>query len=335
VAPPEAGPDPFQGNGFWTGAQWVPKDHPLAAQSQAAAQATATAPGGGPAGPYNVAAPQVGIPSNPAAQLPESYQGSTFTQYQAPQHQAQNQQQLDLISRLLANPQTQSPQVIEQMKQKQMEEQLLMGQQYNQQAQDNLAARGFSVGGGQADAARRASQDSVMSAILGQNRDIEIGAANQNRTDELNALNASEGILQGQQVRGGEIYNNTLKGQGMQAEDKRMVSQDAINRSLGQFGADMDTANFGLGVQQANRGDYWTGQQLGLQRELGVGGLGIDQQRVNNQDSQFGQNHALNVLGFLEGQRTSNNNLGFNYDQLNSNNNNTMMQTIMSMLGGR
>lgn len=301
-----------------------------------------TAPGGGAGGPatpaaplFNVATPQIGVPSNPAAQLPGSYAGTEFTQYQAPQHDTQNQQQLDLITKLLSSPQTQSPEVIAKMKQASMEESMTMANQLRQANQQAAAGRGFNPAGGSVAASNRLTDENLVNAILGKNRDIEIGAASQNRQDELNALQASEGILSGQVGRGSEVYGNILKGQGLQAADDQQVSQDAINRAIAQFSGDMQGANFKLGQDQANRDDYWRGISTDLQRELGVGGLDLDRSRLNQQGDQFNQSYGLDVLRFLEGQRQSDNNLGFNYNTLNSQNNNNMMNYIMSVIGGR
>ncbi len=283
---------------------------------------------------FNVPVPQVGIPSNPNAQLPPSYGGTNYTQFVAPNHDASNQAQLDLVNRILTNPDTQSPEVIAKMKQASMEEALKMAEQLRQQNALDAVSRGFNPAGGSAAAADRLTNENLISSILGKNRDIEIGAASQNRADELAALASAEGILSGQVGRAGDVYNNILKGQTTQAADREAVSNDAINRALSQFGADLQGANFNLNQQQANRGDFNTQQQLALQRELGIGGLNLDQSRLSEQGREFNLNNALNVLQFLEGQRQANNNLGFNYTALNANQNAGLINQIMALVNG-
>jgi hypothetical protein len=265
------------------GTGWVPSDHPLAWKGPAGAGATGTG------------APTTGTPGSALGGPAEAAKSGMFTQYAPMEHDFQNWQQLELVSQLLANPETLNANTIEQMKQKQMEEALSMSQQLQQQRGDAIAARGF--GGGQIDASNRAMNEAMMQAILGQNRDIEISAAQQNRQDILQALGVTESILGGQVGRSSNTFNDILAG------------------------------------QQANRGDFWTGKQLDLQKELGVGGLGLDQQRINNQNRQFDASHGLNILQFLEGQRQHDNGMGFNWAGLNANQQGNTMDRILGILG--
>jgi hypothetical protein len=241
------------------------------------------------------AAALVGAPGSAQGGAAEASKG-VFTQYAAPEHDFQNWQQLQMVSNLLANPQTMNAGVVEQLKQKSMEEALLFKQQRDAQLAEELAARGMSSYGGAASAGRRKTADAIESAILGQNRDIDIQAAQQNRQDELQALGIAESILGGQVGRSGNVFQNILAG------------------------------------QQANRDDLFRGKQLDLQKELGIGGLNIDQQRVANQNRQFDAGHGLNILQFLEGQRQFNGNLGFNYNQLSANQQSGMMNSILNSL---
>lgn len=271
----------------------VDRNHPLYFDELAKAPTTQAAPAAG----GGAAATPVGAPGSATGGAAEASKG-VFTQYAAPEHDFQNWQQLELVSQLLAKPETMSPEVIEMQKQKSMEEALLFQQQLQQQQQDELASRGFSLNGGAADAGRRKTNDAITSAILGQNRDYEIQAATQNRQDQLQALGVAESILGGQVGRAGDVFGNVLAG------------------------------------QQANRDDLWKGKQLDLQRELGVGGLNIDQQRVGNQNRQFDASQGLNILQFLESQRQHNNSLGYNYNALNANQQSQMMQSILNSIGG-
>ena len=285
----KAGADPFKGHpsfpngGVYIGnGGWVPPDHPLAKQAIAnfskANPATAAA------------APTTGTPGSAQGGPAEAAKSGMFTQAAPPPHDFQNWQQLEMVSNLLANPETMSPQVIEQMKQRSMEEALAMAAQQRQQQDEEIAASGFSSNGGRRDAQMRATNENLMNAILGQNRDMEIMASQQNRMDQLNALQAAEAIMGGQVGRGSQVYGDILAGQG------------------------------------ANRDDFWTGRQLDLQRELGIGGLNIDQQRVSNQANQFGQ-----TLG--EDKRQHNNSMGFNWAQLNQNGQNSTVNQILKMMG--
>ena len=173
-----------------------------------------------------------------------------------------------------------------------------MQQQLQQQAAEQAAASGFAPNGGRVQAQNRATNEAIMNAILNQNRDYEIAAAQQNRQDQLQALGIAESILGGQVGRSGNVFQNILSG------------------------------------QQANRDDLFRGKQFDLQKELGVGGLGIDQQRVSNQNRQFDASHGLNILQFLEGQRQHNNSMGFNWAGLNQQGQNATLQNILRTIGG-
>lgn len=285
--------------------------------------------GGGGATTGNDALFHVEVPK--LGELPPAYQGTQFTQYLAPEHDQQNSQELALVSHLLDNPETLNPTVVNQMKQKALEDMLIQQKQLDEQAAEDASARGFSVVGGQADAAKRKSAEALQKAILGSNRDLDIQAASTNRQDTLNALEEAERILAGQTARSSDIYNSTLKGQAATAADRQAMSQSAIQRALQQFSGNLDSANFDLGQQQANRDDYYRGKGLDLQEKLGVGGLNLDQQRINNQNRQFDASNALNILQLLEQMRESDNGLGFNWASLGQNAQNNAINTLRSM----
>lgn len=265
------------------GTGWVPSDHPLAWKGP-----TGPATGGG-------GAATTGTPGSALGGPAEAAKSGMFTQYAPPEHDFQNWQQLELISKLLANPETMNANVIEQMKQKQMEEAMTMTQQLQGKAAEDIAARGFG-NGGQMAASNRAMNENLQQAILGQNRDIEIGATQQNRQDVLQALGVAESILGGQVGRSSNVFNDILAG------------------------------------QQANRGDHWTGKQLDLQERLGVGGLNLDSRRIDQQGRQFDASHGLNILQFLESQRQHDNGLGFNWASLNQNGQQATIDQILGML---
>lgn len=237
------------------------------------------------------------VPTGTEHDRGEASKSGMFTQFQSPDHDFENWQQLQLIQQILANPDTLSPHVIDQLQQKMTEEQLLMDKQLSDQQREDLAGRGMALSGGTANAQNRSRQEEMMKAILGKRRDIEVAAAQQNRQDELNALGAAESILQGQTGRAGSIYDNILRG------------------------------------ETANRGDYWTGKQLDLQDKLGSGGLAIDQNRLNEQAREFNTSFPLSILQFLEGQRQFNDNSGFNWTSLGQNSQNALWDRIMQAAG--
>lgn len=236
------GYDPNAQNGntnSWTEDDWKRYETVMGIKPAAAAAAAPAA-----TGPVAAAGSALGGAA-------EAAKSGMFTQAAPPEHDFQNWQQLELVSKLLANPETLSPEVIEQMKQRSMEEGLSANAQAQQQADEEAAASGFALNGGRAVAQRRASNESLTNAILGQNRDIEIKAAEQNRQDQLNAAQLSEAILGGQVSRGSQVYGDILAG------------------------------------QSANRGDYWTGKAQDLQRYGIDQGVAVDTSRIASGDRQF------------------------------------------------
>lgn len=222
----------------------VDRNHPIYLEAMKKAPTTAAAP-------TATGAPTTGTPGSALGGPAEAAKSGMFTQAAPPEHDFQNWQQLELVSNMLANPHTLTPQVIEQMKQKSMEEALLGNQQAQQQAAEEAAASGFSLNGGRAAAQQRASNDMMMNAILGQNRDLEVQASQQNRQDEINAAQLSEAILGGQVGRGSQVYGDILAG------------------------------------QNANRGDYWTGKAQELQKYGIDQGVAVDTSRIASGDRQF------------------------------------------------
>lgn len=297
--------------------------------------------------------------------LPNSYQGSQFSQFQSPEQQQTQQLQTQRMNEMLRNPETLSPQVLAALKEKQKEAALMMEQQGLQSAQQNAASRGFG-GNGSLQGIEQAIRGNTSNQILNSNRDLDIAAATQNRQDLINALGASDSVLSGQMGRATQGYGATLAGQGAQAGDTRSVSQDAIARAvqgndamlraqglnLQKEGMQMDenfrgyTSERGaqdaalqrvlaqFGINEAKHNSDRSDNALSLNAELGRGGLELDNKRLTETGRQFNEGHQLNILQFLENQRQHNNGLGYNYAALGQSGQNSLIAQIMSILGG-
>lgn len=96
----------------------------------------------------------------------------------------------NLIQNLLNNPYSLSPEVIAQIKGRFQDQNALGQDQLEQQIMQNAASRGM-VGSGATDASLRRAQSDAYSALLGNNREVDIAAATQRTQDILNALGAS------------------------------------------------------------------------------------------------------------------------------------------------
>jgi hypothetical protein len=169
-----------------------------------------------------------------------------------------------LIQQLLANPHSMSAQGVGQLKQRQMEDAMAMQQQLSGQMAQRYASRGTMGGGSFGADGRRLGAD-TMETILGGNRDIDIAKMQQDRADELGVIGAAQ-----------DVYKTGLAGQMAQSDENRFgftSKQDAIKFAL----------NRALEEQRLAQGSR---------------GLDIDQQRVSNQNSQFGLSHQLSQKQF-------------------------------------
>jgi hypothetical protein len=314
---------------------------------------------------FKVANPQLG-------ELPAAYGGTNITQFAAPDQSALTAGQSALAQKILAQPETMSPEIVAQLKEKNKESALLMQQQIAQAIRQGAVGRG-AVDSGRTLAREEGAFGDMLNQVLTGNRDIDIAAAQTNRADQLQALGAIESLLSGQMGRASTVFGNTLQGQTAQAADSRTAAQDAIARAITGYDASRQGAEFDLRQQGANADERFRGHQsersaedaalqrvlaqfgidesvanntlanrgetradaaFGLQRELGIGGLELDRFRTGEQSRQFDESNALNILQFLEQQRQHNNNLGFNYNQLQNSGQNSLVQMVMSLLGG-
>jgi hypothetical protein len=368
------------------GEGWVPSNHPLALQQQQQQQAVAQASAPGAtqqsvqqgvqmpgqslqgmnlgndpfktyqASQFNVNTPQLG-------QLPGSYQGTQFSQFASPDQAAVTAQQNQLLSAILGNPETMNPQVLAQLKEKQKEAALLQEKQGGQLARQFAASRGMTNGAGLAGILSQLS-GATGDQIIKSNRDLDLAALERNRADQLAALGMADSVMSGQMGRAGQAFQNTLAGQGAQAQDSRSVAQDAIARAIAGHGADMQSAAFNLQQQAMNADERFkqfgtersaqdaaiqrvlsqfginqgvvdadrANRALELQKALGEGGLALDSRRLDMQGSQFDKGFGLDMLRFLEGQRQHDNSTGLGYANLGQQGQNALMNFIQGLL---
>lgn len=247
----------------------------------------------------------------------DTYTPGQMSQFNGPNQQGLNSQQNNLVNSILQNPETLNPNVLAQMKGAQKDEALAMQRQLQQGYDQNNAARG-TLGGGFAQAQQGQLANNAVNSILTGNRNLDVQAAQTNRADQLNALNASEQIGQGQMGRSTQGYGAQLAGQQAQAgqnfqgfQSRVASQQDAVQRALAQFGINQGVA--------ANRQQNY-GQDLGAE-------MALEQLKQNS----AGINNAgqFNLANFLEGQRQFNGNLGFNWAQLDQQGQGTLMDWLM------
>lgn len=213
----------------------------------------------------------------------------------------QTLQQNSLMNAIMQNPETMNPNVVAQLKEAQKEQALLMQQQAGQGFSQSAAARGV-LGGGNAQGQQQTAQNNAFNSILSGNRSTDIAAAQTNRADQLNALNASSGLQKSQ-------LDNILAGHAAQLGDTQFNAaqdqqhyQNGINQQLAQFGINQ-------GVAQNAQQNY--GADLGA--HFG------------------GQNSIMDVMRFLQQGHQFDQSMGFNYNQLDQNGQNSLLQFLMGM----
>jgi hypothetical protein len=243
-------PDPFQamGGGFWTGQQWVPRNHPLAQQGGAAGQPAP--PTGAQPNPalYSPYGPYPGRPEGTVyqpgqlpqyqfanyqtaqfnQQAPGAYQAGQLGQFNAPNLTAQEQAQWQAIQHVLNNPGLGDTTGL---KEQQKELALQMQQDALSQNANRAAASGRSGFGGVASANARRIGDATQGQILGSYRDIDIANAERANADRLAAAGMAESAISGRANRAQDFYKTGLTGQLAQEDLYQQAVQSALQMS--------------------------------------------------------------------------------------------------------
>lgn len=258
VAPPTS-PDPFQGQGFWTGQQWVPKNHPLAQPAQPG-QPGATQPGapatqfpGLPQLPANATyyadnlgnTPfstyqaqqfnQQGLPTYQGGQInaPQlgGYQAGQISQFAGPNQQAIQGSTEALIQQILNNPLSMSDQNVAGLKEQQKAQILAMQRQGMEQAAQSAASRGLAPGSGALAGRERRIEDQGRADLTGAYRDIDLAKMVQDQQDRTGAAQLGDSYLSSQMGRATQGYQATLAGQQLREQTGQAAADDARLRA--------------------------------------------------------------------------------------------------------
>jgi hypothetical protein len=289
---------------------------------------------------------------------------NSISQFQAPNQQGIDNQQQQMIQNMLSNPHTMNDQAVAALKAKQQETALALQRSQLGNVDAGAAARGVTGGGPQA-AQQNQVRNQTGQNILSSYRDIDLAKLEQDRLDEVGALNSANQFQNSQMNRGVQGYNATLAGQTARegvAVDAANSAQRAEGMRLGQDQANaneqwqkyqslgnQDAQNLGVWNQQnSNYFNLLDGnqrqQQIGLQGWLGAQGIGLDRDRLDTSKDQFNKGYGLDIANFLEGRRqfdkslgqsgsNFNNNMAYQYALLNSNNTNNTMDFYRSLFG--
>jgi len=206
--------------------------------------------------------------------VPQSFRGSN--------PYAQQQQQI--MQRILANPQTMGQQQQDQLNESQKESAVRLQRQAQQQGQQQLAGRGFGAGGGSQQQLNAQTNQQMMNQVLAGRRDVALKAAQQNRQDELQALQQSGQMAQ-------QDFSNDMQLGQLGLNQINQNRQGNLQDFLGLHGADMDVMRLQEGQNQFNKT------------------FGLDFLRYLQNGDQFNQSMG-------ENKRQFNNQMGYNWSNL-------------------
>ena len=167
------------------------------------------------------------------------------------------------------------------------------------QGQQQMAGRGFGAGGGQEQQMNQQAQQNTMQQILSGRRDVAMKAAQQNRQDELGALDASQRLA-------GQEWDANMQGSQQALNQMNQNRSGNLNDFLGLHGADMDMLRLDEGRNQFNKT------------------YGLDFLRYLQQGDQFNRS-------FGENQRQYNGTMGLNWSNAQSNQMQNWLNTLMGV----
>lgn len=312
-------PDPFaaMGGGYWTGQQWVPKDHPLAIAAQQAGQGYASNGTGQPQAPQattsqgqSITPPYSGytgapVPpgsdvyqadnlgntpfttyngSNINVDLPDAYRNGDITQATAYNGGATQDATKALLDRILANPDTMDAAAVSQQKEASKETAAKILEAQQQANGGSAAARGVYGGGGQG-AANQQSEFDFGQGLIGGYRDIDQKALATNRGDELNALGASNTYLNSDASRQSQSTRDILATE----QAREQAAQAAAASRLGVSNLDLSAQSAAAADNRAAADSHMTAEQAALDRAIKQAGL-------NQASSASGQSNYGQVL---------------------------------------
>lgn len=301
--------------------------------------ATAAAPSAAvaPAPPPSASRPNVAKPTGVGravvtptstylpGQLAARAQGPGFTQYTDPNPGQVPQLNRQLIESILANPETMSTDVVNQLKARGRDTAVNMAGQLRDGAHADVASRGFSDVGGMRAGYDRQIDSQLISDILNSNRDIDITAASTNRADQLAAATAGTDWENGLVNRADANYKARLLGESTASDS--LYRDNALDldrfKTIEAAAQAADASTF--------RNDAFKYDQIRddrnqtLQEFLGQEGVNLDWARLDESANQFDST-------FGEGKRQFNNSLGFNYASLNASQQARLMDQINAIL---
>jgi hypothetical protein len=249
---------------------------------------------------YNAARQEIDRAYGPGQAGPKVAQdGPPPTNYPTPlpptvQYQPQFAPQIQgHLGNILQNPGTMNQQWQDQQYEAGKEQALALRQQFGEQSKQQMAGRGWSGGSGVQSAILAGLDETLASQLLAGRRDIATQAAQTNRADTYNAINAAQGYDQ-------QGFGNAQ-------------AQNAQNLAFWQAQEAARSGNQSFDLQR-----WLADQNVNIEREQFGKTFGLDFLRFLENRDQFGKT-------FGEGQRQFNNTMGLNWFNAQGNQNNSLL----------
>ncbi len=258
---------------------WAPPGSPAAVQAQQQQAAAA------PPAPVDPRLGQRGSVDArgvyTAGQAPtQTYQAQHVKDFRAPDLSSVQAPTQKLIEQLLANPQTMTPQVIDQLKGREQDAASLMERQIRDSIMGDAARRGLGVDSNYVQGQIRGLADSTNRGLLGSYRDIDINAIGQNRADMMNAIGTGNDYQNQALQRAISAFNPSLA----VGQERRAEGTTELDSILQRFGA-----------QEGLLGNQAQTIQAALGRDMQGGIAAADRQQ---RESEFGRQFGFNVDQF-------------------------------------
>ena len=263
-------------------------------QGPAGAPAAGAPAAAGPAQPAFGANPAEGAPGHQGRVAVQPRESTPLSPYQQENTGTVGAQGTDLMQRMLANPESLPPAVVEQMKAASKQSASSQAEQLRGQASANLAGRGFSSGGGMQTSADSAVDQNFLDTLLNANRDTDINAAQTNFNDRLKTSQAGTDFMNAATNR--STANSGAEVQRWQANDNAQSRND-------QFKSDQMQKD-----RSASFNEY-----------LGKNGVDLDNAKFNEQKDQFKKTFGFDMARFVEDSRRNNRDFGEGQRQYNGN----------------
>jgi len=226
-------------------------------------------------------------------------------------------QQQQLIERMLSNPETLSPDVVNAMREKEKEDALAFASQDREALERNRISSGM-FGGGFHQAQDRRLREGTSQRLIEGNRAIALAKAERDRLDQIGASDAATSFMNSRMNRATQGYNATLGGQ--MAQEQLNQAGSASGLEVGRFKRETEDR------AAAERKAQIASEIQRIMFDFDQEGRGLDEHR-------FDYGTRVGGAQFGENRRQFDAGMGYQYSALGANQQQALINAILN--GGR